>query len=99
MPKFTLKLDHPSVTLFSPRGYGSMVVEPGAEVDVPGVLVTSRPEPKDDEAPPAPLPDDAYIVAINGEEKAWPHALWELVGDKTPAKKTEPVKAPAVKES
>lgn len=96
MPKFTLKVDH-SVTLFSPRGHGSMVVEPGKEIDVPGVLVTSRPEPKEDEAPPVPLPDDAYIVANNGEEKAWPHALWELA-DK-PVKKTEPVKAPAVKEN
>jgi hypothetical protein len=97
MPKFTLKVDH-SVTLFSPRGYGSMVVEPEGEVDVPGVLVTSRPEPKEGEAPLAPLPDDAYIVVNNGEEKAWPHALWVLAGDK-PVKKTEPVKAPAVKEN
>lgn len=94
MPKFTLRADHPSVTLFSPRGYGSMVVEPGKEVDAPGDLVTER--PKDSELPP--LPDDAYIVVHNGEEKAWPHALWELVEDK-PVKKTEPVKAPAVKEN
>lgn len=99
MPKFTLRADHPSVTLFSPRGYGSMVVEPGQEIDVPGVLVTSRPEPKEDEAAPVPLPYDAYIVVNNGEEKAWPHALWELVGEK-PVKKTEPaVKALPVKES
>lgn len=92
MPKFTLKVDH-SVTLFSPRGNGSMVVEPGSEIDVPGELVTSRPKDSD----LAPLPDDAYIVLNNGEEKAWPHASWELVDDKP--KKTEPAKAPAVKEN
>lgn len=91
MPKFTLKVDH-SVTLFSPRGSGSMVVEPGKEIDVPGELVTSRSEKA------APLPDDAYIVVNNGEEKAWPHVLWKLVEDK-PVKKTEPAKPSAVKEN
>jgi len=96
MPKFTLKVDH-AVTLFSPEGRpGAMLVEPGKEIDVPGELVTERPQPKKDETP-APLPEDAYIVVNNGEEKAWPHSVWELVDDKP--KKTEPVKAPVVKEN
>ncbi|MGW3992354.1 hypothetical protein ACWEF6_02590 [Amycolatopsis sp. NPDC004772] len=97
MPKFTLKVDH-AVTLFSPEGRpGAMLVEPGDVIDVPGELVTSRPAPQDDEPEPTPLPEDAYTVANNGEEKTWPHSMWELVEDKP--KKVEPVKAPAVKES
>jgi hypothetical protein len=91
MPKFKLKADH-AVTLFSPRGYESLTVEPGNTVDAPGELVTSRPPPKKDEPEPAPLPDDAYIVANNGEEKAWPHAVWELVDDKPAAKVASAVK-------
>lgn len=87
-----LKVDYP-VTLFSPRGYESLTVDPGNTVDVPGDLVTSRPAPKKDEPAPTPLPDDAYIVVNNGEEKAWPHALWALVDDKPAAK------AAAVKEN
>lgn len=63
----------------------SMLVEPGQEVDVPGTLVTSRPKPKGDEPEPEPLPEDAYVVAQDGEERLWPHANWELVADK-PAK-------------
>ncbi len=98
MPKFTLKVDH-AVTLFSPEGRpGAMLVEPGKEIDVPGELVTSRPAPKEDEAPAAPLPDDAYIVALNGEEKAWPHSMWELVDNK-PKAKTETVKVTVGKEN
>lgn len=92
MLKMKLKVDYP-VTLFSPRGYESLTVEPGNTVDVPGDLVTSRPAPKKDEPEPTPLPDDAYIVVNNGEEKAWPHALWVLVDDKPAAK------AAAVKEN
>lgn len=87
MLRMRLKTDY-AVTLFSPRGLESLVVEPGNTVDVPGTLVTSRPAQKNDEPAPAPLPDDAYIVVNNGEEKAWPHVLWELVEDKPAAKAT-----------
>jgi hypothetical protein len=50
-------------------------------IEVPGRLVTSRPKPKDGEPEPGPIPDDAYLVDNNGEERAWPHATWELVND------------------
>lgn len=93
MPKFKLQADYP-VTIGNPRRRESMTVEPGLTVEVPGVLVTSRPEPKDGELPLPPLPEDAYIVADDGEERAWPHALWGLVDDKPAAKQ-----APVVKES
>ncbi|WP_027930696.1 hypothetical protein [Amycolatopsis thermoflava] len=95
MPKFKLRDDHPAVDLYKPasRGMGSFRVEPGQEIEVPGDLVTSRPEPKKGEEALPSLPEDAYIVANRGEEKAWPHAVWELVTEK-PA-----VKAPAVKEN
>lgn len=83
MPRFRFKGDQ-SVSLFRPRGHEAMLVEPGDPIEVPGQLVTSRPEPKDGEEV-VPLPDDAYIVENHGEEKAWPHSLWELV-DKAPAK-------------
>lgn len=86
MLRFRLRLDHP-VDLYKPSGHGdSLRVEPGQTVDVPGDLVTSRPTPKKDEPAPPPLLEDAYIVALNGEESAWPHALWELVEDKPAAK-------------
>jgi hypothetical protein len=91
--KFRLRKEQLAVDLFKPAGhYDSFKVEPGGPVDVPGELVTSRPEPKDGEEPLPPLPDDAYVVANGGEEKSWPHSLWELVTDKPAAK------APAVKE-
>lgn len=93
MPKFRLRPDHPDVDLFQPAGgLDSIRVESGKTIEVPGVLVTSRPEPKEDDEPaPPPLPDDAYIVATNGEERTWPHAVWELVEDKpaVPAKVKE----------
>lgn len=54
----------------------------GEDIEVPGRLVTSRPKPKDGEPEPAPLPEDAYLVDNDGEERAWPHATWELVDDK-----------------
>lgn len=86
MPRFRLLGDQ-SVDLYKPSGHGdSLRVEPGQTVDAPGSLVTSRPTPKNDELPAPPLPDDAYMVALNGEEAAWPHALWELVEDKPAAK-------------
>jgi hypothetical protein len=88
MPKFTLKVDYP-VTIGNPRRRESMTVDPGKTVEVPGDLVTSR--APDSGLPP--LPEDAYIVADGGEERAWPHALWGLPEDKPAAK------APAVKES
>ncbi len=88
MLRFRLRADHP-IDLYHPasRG-GSLRVDAGAEVEVAGELVTERPKPKGDEPGPTPLPEDAYIVALNGEEKAWPHALWELVQDKPAAKAT-----------
>ena len=82
MPRFRLLGDQP-VDLYKPSGHGdSLRVEPGQTVDVPGSLVTSRPAPKKDEEPLPPLPEDAYIVVLNGEESAWPHALWQLDEDK-----------------
>lgn len=92
MPKFTLNKDHPAVDLYQPEGhFDSFRVEPGQEVEVPGEVVTSRPAQGEPGLPP--LPDDAYIVVNNGEEKSWAHAVWDLVTDK-PA-----VKAPAAKEN
>lgn len=71
------------LAVFKPEGDpAARSVEPSAVLDVPGELVTSRPEPKDDEPAPEPLPEDAYVVVHAGEERAWPHAVWELVGDK-----------------
>lgn len=59
-------------------------------IEVPGVLVTSRPAPKDGEPEPGPIPTDAYLVDNQGVERAWPHASWELVGDKPkPAPKAD----------
>lgn len=89
MPKFTLQVDYP-VTVGNPRAMEAMTVAPGMTVEVAGEVVTSR--APDSDLPP--LPDDAYIVANGGEEKAWPHALWGLVEDKPAAKQ-----APAVKEN
>lgn len=90
MPKFRLRSDAQPVTILGkPDSLDAFEVTPGQVVDVPGQLVTSRPQPKD--APPVEaLPSDAYVVTHGGEEKAWPHALWELADDK-PA-------PPAVKE-
>jgi len=94
MPKFKLHADHPAVDLYRPAIFAeSFRVEPGDTIEIPGELVTSRPEPKKDEPVLPPLPEDAYIVVNHGEEKAWPHAVWELVTDKPAAK------APAVKEN
>lgn len=91
MLRFRLLGDQP-IDLYRPAGHGdSLRVEPGQTVDVPGDLVTSRPAPKKDEEPLPPLPEDAYLVSLNGEEAAWAHALWELVEDK-PAAKTAAVK-------
>lgn len=91
MPKFRLRSDAQPVTILArPGAPDAFEVEPGQVVDVPGQLVTSRPTPKKDEPAPEPLPDDAYLVVHGGEERAWPHALWESVDDK-PA-------PPAVKE-
>lgn len=110
MPKFRLRKDHHPVSLFQPEGGpDAFVVEPGSLIDAPGTLVTERPElvepnPEDVKAVAeaariaalAPLPDDAYIVERNGEEKAWPKATWELVGEKPPAKTAD---KPPVKEN
>jgi hypothetical protein len=57
-------------------------VAAGEVIEVPGVLVTSRPAPKDGEPEPGPGPDDAYLVDNQGVERAWPHATWELVVEK-----------------
>lgn len=93
MLRFRLLGDQP-IDLYHPAGHGnSLRVDVGAVVEVAGQLVTSRPVPKKDEPEPVPLPEDAYIVVNNGEEKAWPHALWELEQDKPAAK------AAAVKEN
>jgi hypothetical protein len=87
MLRFRLLADS-AIDVYHPAGHGdSLRIDPGKTVEVAGEVVTSRPKPKGDEPEPAPLPDDAYIVVNNGEEKAWPHTLWELVEDK-PASKT-----------
>ena len=91
MLRFRLLGDLP-IDLYKPAGHtDSLLVEPGQTVDVPGALVTSRPEPKKNESPAAPLPEDAYTVRAGDEETLWPRALWELVDDK-PAAKTAAVK-------
>jgi hypothetical protein len=54
-------------------------------IEVSGVLVTSRPEPKEGDPESAPIPDDAYLVDNQGVERAWPRATWELVEDKPKA--------------
>lgn len=93
MPRFRLRLDHDPVSLFQPAGGNeALPVEPGQVVDVPGELVTSRPAPKKDEPTPEPLPDDAFIVANGGEERAWSKAMWELDGKPDKAAKAAPVK-------
>jgi hypothetical protein len=61
-------------------------VDTGEVIEVPGSIVKSRPKPKDGDPEPAPIPDDAYLVVSDGEERAWPHATWELVEDKPAAK-------------
>lgn len=64
-------------------------VEDGEVIEVPGVLVESRPAPRDGEPAPGPIPTDAYLVDNQGVERAWPHATWELVdGAKKSAAKT-----------
>lgn len=71
------------LAVFKPEGDPqSRTVESGGLLEVAGTLVTSRPEPKGDEPTPEPLPEDAHLVDVGGEERAFPHALWELVGDK-----------------
>lgn len=89
MPRFRLREDHPAVILAELDAFN---VEPGGLVEVPGDLVTVRPKPKDDEPAPPPIPDDAYLVANNGVERAWPKAVWEL------ADKPAAPAAPSVKE-
>jgi hypothetical protein len=89
MPKFRLRSDAQPVTILArPGAPDAFEVEPGQVVDVPGQLVTSRDGKKGEAV--EPLPSDAYLVVHGGDERAWPHALWESVDDK-PA-------APAVKE-
>ena len=88
MPKFRLRLDSQPVTILArPGAPDAFEVEPGQVVDVPGQLVTSR--PNKGEEPSEPLPGDAYIVVHGGEERAWPNALWEYADEKpaTPAVK------------
>lgn len=73
------------IDAFRPEGEAqSRFVEKGGTVEVPGTVVTSRSAKKDEPAP-EPLPDDAYIVEHNGEERAWPKSQWELVNDKPAA--------------
>ena len=97
MPKFR-NVSGADLHLFGPGGQmGTYLVEAGEIANVMGELVTSRPTPKKDEPEPTPLPDDAYIVRSGDEEKAWPHAVWELVDEKTDEK---PEKAkPTAKEA
>jgi hypothetical protein len=75
------------------RPYDSTPVDANGFAEVDGTLVEERPPAKDGEPEPEPLPEDAYIVDLNGVERAWPKALWELDAPK----KTQP--KPADKES
>lgn len=71
------------LAVFKPEGDPqSRAIAAGNVLEVNGSVVSSRPEPKDDEPTPEPLPEDAYLVELDGDEKAFPHALWELVVDK-----------------
>lgn len=95
MPRFRLRSDHAPIDLYHPSGnVDSFQIEPGQEIEVPGEVVTERPTPKKGDPEPAPLPDDAFIVANGGEEQAWPHAVWELADKPTaaPAPAASPVK-------
>lgn len=89
MPK--LKNIGAAVVVGKPGSAGSFEVDAGDVAEVPGRLVTSR--DKDDNRP---IPEDAYLVADrDGDERAWPHAQWELVQDKktdTKADKADPAK-------
>ena len=88
MLRFRLLGDQP-VDLYKPSGHSdSLRVEAGQTVDVPGDLVEKRPAPKKDETPLPPLPEDAYVVTLGGEETLWPHANWKLVEDDKPPAKT-----------
>jgi hypothetical protein len=79
VPKFK-NVSGNELAVFKPEGDPqSRNVGPGDVLEIQGTLVTSRPAPKDDEPEPEPLPEDAYIVDVDGEEQAFPHALWELV--------------------
>lgn len=83
MPKFK-NISNVDLAVFKPEGDpAARSVEPGAVLEVRGRLVASRPEPEGDVPAPEPLPADAYVVEHNGDERAWPHAVWELVGDKS----------------
>lgn len=74
------------VDVWRPAELGGQGVDDGAVLEVDGELVESRPKPKDDQPAAPPLPEDAYIVVRNGEERAWPKAVWDLVTDKPAAK-------------
>lgn len=75
-----------SLDVWRPAELGGRTVKANDTIEIEGELVESRPAPKDDEPAPEPIPEDAYLVAHNGEEKTWPHALWELVADKPAAR-------------
>jgi hypothetical protein len=71
------------LAVFKPEGDPtSRTVQSGDVLEVNGSVIASRPTPKNDEPAPPPLPEDAYLVEVDGDERAFPHALWELVGDK-----------------
>lgn len=70
------------VDVYRPAELGGRGLDHGEVIEVEGRIVASRPAPKKGEPKPSPIPDDAYLVEHNGEERAWPHAVWELVDDK-----------------
>lgn len=68
------------LAVFKPEGDPqSRTVAPGGVLEVNGVLAVEDVE-------------DAYVVDVDGDKRAFPHALWELDKPKTAAK-------PADKES
>lgn len=73
------------VDVYRPAELGGQPLDPNKVVEVEGRIVASRPAPKKGEPKPPPIPEDAYLVEHQGEERAWPHALWELIEDKKTA--------------
>ena len=63
------------LAVFKPEGDPqSRYVEPGGVLELNGTVT----KPGDG----VEAPEDAYVVEVDGDLRLFPHALWELVGDK-----------------
>lgn len=73
MPKFRL-LSSEALDLFVPadKSRDSYAVEAGAEVKVPGDIASET--------------EDAYVVGVDANARAWSKTLWALVDDKPATK-------------